>query len=110
MKINWFLLLVSFLIAGLSAYGFWAGTENLFLAFGSGASFFITLFGIISVSFGRGSANIKVLSAVFFLLLLIEHLFFAFAGLKQAAYIIITGILLLIYISLFYGIARSLKI
>ena len=34
---------------------------------------------------------------------------FAFAGFKQAAYIIITGILFLLYLMIFYAIAKTLK-
>jgi len=109
MKINWILVIVSLGIAALSGYGFYAGTSNLFLTIGSGLFFFITLSGIFGVSFGRGSANLKVLSAVFFIVSLIEHLLFGFIGFRTAPYIIITGILFLIYIMIFYAVAKSLK-
>ena len=109
MKIHWILILISLGIAVLVGYGFYAGTSNLFLTFGGGGVLFLTLFGFFAVSFGRGSANLKVLSAIFFVISLIEHLIFAFAGFKQAAYIIITGILFLLYLMIFYAIAKTLK-
>ena len=109
MKINWIVLLISLGIAALAGYGFYAGTSNLFLTFGGGGFLFLTLFGLFAVSFGRGSANIKALSLVFFVLSLAEHLFFAFKGFKQAPYIVITGILFLLYLMIFYAVAKGLK-
>lgn len=108
MKINWILAIISLGIAALAGYGFYAGTENLFLTFGGGGFLFVTLCGIIAVSFGRGSANIKVLSLIFFVLSFVEHLIFAFAGFRQAAYIISTGILFLLYLMIFYVVAKSI--
>ncbi len=109
MKINWILAIISLGIAALAWYGFYAGTENLFLTFGGGGFLFLTLFGLLAVSFGRGSANIKALSLVFFVISLVEHLLFACKGFKQAPYIVITGILFLLYLLSFYGIAKTLK-
>lgn len=109
MKINWFLFVVSFFIAALSGYGFYAGSSNLFLTFGAGISLFATLAGILSVSFGRGSANIKALSVLFLIIMLAEHLVFAFVGFRIAPYIVITGIFILLYLVFFYGIAKTLK-
>lgn len=109
MKINWFLVLISFFISALAGYGFYAGTANLFLTIGSGLFLFVTLSGMLAISFGRGSANVKVLSSLFLIVSLIEHLIFAFAGFKTAPYIIITGILLLLYIIIFYGVTKALR-
>ncbi|MCR5123943.1 MAG: hypothetical protein K6B43_01980 [Treponema sp.] len=85
------------------------GTANLFLTLVGGFVLFATLAGTLAVSFGRGSASAKALSAVFFVLFLVEHLIFAFAGFRQAAYIIITGILFLVYALIFYGVAKAVR-
>lgn len=107
MKINYFLLFIAFAISALIGYGFWAGTENLYLVIGSTFVSFITLSGILAVSFGRGSGNLKALSVCFFAFSLIEHLIFDFAGFRQAPYIIITGILVLVYAMIFYLVAKN---
>lgn len=109
MKVNWIFVLISLGIAALVGYGFHAGTTNLFLTLVGGFVLFATLAGTLAVSFGRGSASAKALSAVFFVLFLVEHLIFAFAGFRQAAYIIITGILFLVYALIFYGVAKAVR-
>lgn len=109
MKINWILVLISLGISALAGYGFYAGTENMFLTFGSGVFLFVTLFGMFAISFGRGNTNIKVLSGIFFVLALAEHLIFVFLGFRQTAYIVITGILFLLYLLIFYGVVKILK-
>ena len=90
MKVNWIFVLISLGIAALVGYGFHAGTANLFLTLGGGFVLF-------------------ALSAVFFVLFLVEHLIFAFAGFRQAVYIIITGILFLVYALIFYGVAKAVR-
>ncbi len=109
MKINWILFVIALGISALGGYGFYAGTSNLFLTIGGGLSIFLTLGGMLALSFGRGSINTKIVSGIFLLVLIVEHLIFAFAGFKTAPYIIITGILLLLYIMIFYKIAKALK-
>ena len=109
MKINWILVLISLGISALAGYGFYAGTGNMFLTLGSGVFLFVTLFGMFAISFGRGSANIKIFSGIFLVLALVEHLIFAFLGFRQTAYIVITGILFLLYLLIFYGITKALK-
>ena len=109
MSINIFLLFISLALSALGGYGFWAGANHLLLTIGAGISFFVTLAGLLAVSLGRGSANIKVLSVVFFILLLVDHLIFGFVPFHTAPYFIITGIVLLLYATLFYFITSSLR-
>ena len=109
MKINWILVLISLGISALASYGFYAGTGNMFLTLGSGVFLFVTLFGLFAISFGRGSANIKIFSSIFLVLVLVEHLIFVFSGFRQTAYIVITGVLFLLYLLIFYGIVKALK-
>ena len=91
MKINWILVLISLGISAFAGYGFFSGTGNILLTVGSGVFLFATFSGI------------------FLVLVLVEHLIFVFSGFRQTAYIVITGILFLLYLLIFYGIIKALK-
>ena len=113
MKVNVVMLIITFAIAALGAFGFYAGNSNetyrALITIGAGLSMFITLGGLLAFSSPhRGTANIKVTSALFFIALLIEHLVFSFTMVRLAPYVIITGILLLLYVLVCYAITRAL--
>jgi hypothetical protein len=113
MKANVFLIIVSLLISALCGYGFYAANSSetfcLLLAFGSGICLGITLIGTlgIKVESRTGNVNFRVVSAIFFVLFLISNLIFSFAGVKVAPYIVINGILFLIYSIIEYGIVKT---
>jgi len=114
MKINTVLLCISAAIAGLAAFGFYTGCSNesyrVLITIGSGLSLFITLGGLLAISSpAGGSTNLKLTSAVFFIALLIEQIIFAVAGVTLTPYIVITGIVLLVYILICYAIIQALK-
>ncbi|GHT79980.1 hypothetical protein FACS1894130_10290 [Spirochaetia bacterium] len=114
MKVNVVLLLIAFAIAALAAFGFYAGngdeTYRWVITIGFGVGLFVTLGGIFALSSANGgTVNIKVTSVLFFIALLIENLVFSFTAVRLAPYIIITGILLLVYVLVVYGIYRALK-
>jgi hypothetical protein len=114
MKINWVLACISLAITGLIAFGFYSGTSNdpyqLLITIGSGLSFLITLGGLLALSSPHGgTVNLKVVSVLFFIGLLIEQIIFSFIGVKLAPYVIITGILIMVYVLVCYGITRALK-
>lgn len=69
----------------------------------------LTLTGIFGISTkGRtGGINITALSVIFFVLFLICNLVFAFTAVKVAPYVIINGILLIIYTIQIYGIIKK---
>ena len=113
MKPNIFLIIVSVLIAALSGYGFYAANsgENfcILLSLGSGLTFATTLIGTLGIrpKERAGNVNFKIVSAIFFVLFLISNLLFGFIGMKLAPYIIVNGIILLIYAIIEYGIIKS---
>ena len=113
MKFNVFLSVIAVLIAGLIGYGFYAANSGegfvWLITFGSGICMALSLIGILTVSTkGRaGGINIKALSSIFFVVFLISNLVFTFTTIKLAPYIIINGILLLIYAVSTYGIIKS---
>lgn len=113
MKPNIFLIVVSVLIAALSGYGFYAANSGeafcLLLSFGSGLTFATTLSGTLGIrpKERAGNVNFKIVSAIFFVLFLISNLLFGFIGMRVAPYIIVNGIILLIYAIIEYGIIKS---
>jgi hypothetical protein len=114
MKISPVMLAVSAGIAALAAYVFYAGNSGeayrWLITFGSGISVLLTIGGLLAISSEGGVAvNIKAASALFFALLLVEHLVFSFASVKPAPYVVITGILLLVYVTVAYAVTKALK-
>ena len=113
MKANFFLSILSVLISALAGYGFYAANSGeqfcLLLAIGSGLCFAITLIGALGIKIeGRsGNINFRIVSIIFFSIFLLSNLIFGFAGVKIAPYIIINGILLLIFAIIEYGIVKS---
>ena len=102
MKCNVFLTIIAILLAALIGYGFYAANKTetyvLLLTVGS--------MGISTI--GRtGGANIKVLSGIFFILFIISNLVFAFTTIKIAPYIIVNGMLGLIYATIVYKIIKT---
>ena len=113
MKINIVMLAITFGIAALAAFGFYSGNSGdhrILFTIGSGLSFFIALGGVFALSSPHGGiAKIKVTSILFFIALLVEHLIFSFTVIRLAPYVIITGILLLLYVLICYAVIKALK-
>ncbi|MBR4823631.1 MAG: hypothetical protein IKZ86_02425 [Spirochaetaceae bacterium] len=114
MKVKFVPLLICLGIAALAGYGFYAangGEDGNTLMFAvAGVGFFIMLgcgFGIKYAE--RGSGNITVLSVLALIVNLVVNVIFTFVQFKTAPYIIISGILLLIYIGLVYALAKALN-
>ena len=115
MKINPVFALIAFAIAALAGYGFFAWNANeeyqMLTAVGAGLSIFIALGSTIAVSSDRRgiAGNIRALSIVFLLLFIISNIIFSVIGFSTpAAYIIVNGILLLIYILIAYAVKRTI--
>jgi len=115
MKINLVPALIAFAIAALAGYGFfaWNGNETyqLLVAVGAGLFIFITMGGTIALTQGgRGSVgNIRALSVVFLILAIISNILFSIFTLPTpTAYVIINGILLLLYVLIAYAVNRAI--
>jgi len=117
MKVNPVFLLISLAISALAGYGFfsWNSGEafQLLITIGAGILIFITLSGIIALQAagGRGSVgNIRALSIVFFIIAIISNIIFSFMILSTpTSYIIVNGILFLVYLLISYSIFRALN-
>jgi hypothetical protein len=113
MKVNVVFLIIVLALSALAAYGFYAAnngeTHRLVITIGGGLSLFVPLAGLLALTAGGrgGAVHIKVLSALFFTALLIEQVVFSFVVLKPAPYIIITGVLLLVYVLIAYAVAHT---
>jgi hypothetical protein len=117
MKVNLVFLLISLAIAVLAGYGFfsWNSGEalQLLITIGAGLTVFITIGGIIAIKSagGRGSiGNIRALSIVFLIIFVVSNVIFSFITLiTPTSYIVINGILLIVYMLITYTISRALK-
>jgi hypothetical protein len=115
MKINSVMLIVSLAISGLIAFGFYsANTGEVYLwviTIGSGLLSSITLSGILAVNFNvrGGTGNYKIVSALFFIFALAGNIIFNFLNFTLAPYIIVNGILFLLYVLVGYGVIKALR-
>ncbi len=79
------------------------------LAIGGGICLFSPLFTCLGVRFelSRTSANVAVVGAVFFCIMVISNAAFAYLQFATHSYIIINGILLLLFLLIEYLIAKT---
>lgn len=92
-------------LVGYLAYNVASGEENdMECGIGSGICFAATLIPTMGIQYesGRLGTNIRVFSALFFILFAISHFCFAGFGVKMPYYIIVNGIMLMIYLAIFY--------
>lgn len=112
MKINYFNLAIGLALALLLAYWVWDiayGRENHIVALiGSFISFTISLFPMMGIRYenSRIAVNVRSASAVFFLIMLINNFGFALWGVRMPLYVIITGILALVDLSIIYKLSK----
>ncbi len=112
MKIDFVKTLIAFAVSALITYGLFSISENenkLLLSYGSFIFLAITLALTISVNFKfpRATTNIRVVSGIFFIIALVSNIIFSFFHFSIPSYIIINGILLLIYVLLVYSINKA---
>jgi hypothetical protein len=115
MKVNFIMLFIALAVGVLIAFGFYSGNREeryLWLStIASGALGFVTLSGVLAVGFnvGGSTGNVRAISILFFIIFLISHSIFSFLPWKLTPYIIINGILFIIYILIGYGVVKALK-
>ena len=92
-------------LVGYLAYNVASGDENnMVCGIGSGICFAATLIPAMGLQFesGRLGINIRVFSSIFFIVFAISHFCFAGFGVKMPYYVIVNGIMLMIYLAIFY--------
>ena len=113
MKINIVPTIISLAISALIAYALYVlcktEGQELLLAIGGGIATFIPLTTTLGVRFeqSRTSANIATLGGVFTGIMLICCFIFALVRFSPPVFIIVAGILLLVFIMIVYAIARA---
>lgn len=112
MKVKFIPALVAVLISALIAYGLWNFhnfDNKILLSVGGFVFCAVTLFCAFGVNFElpRTTTNIRFLSITFFVIALISNLIFCFVNFAVPFYIILNGILLLIFILIVYSITKA---
>ena len=108
MKANLFLTSNSVMLAallGYLAFNVANGEDNdVICGIGSCICFAVTLIPTMGLQYesGKLSVNIRVFSSIFFVLFVISHFCYAGFGVKMPYYIIVNGIMLMIYLAFFY--------
>ena len=110
MKANPFLTFISVMLAallGYLAFNVANGEENdVICGIGSCICFAATLIPTMGLQYeaGKVSVNIRVFWSIFCVLFVISHFCYAGFGVKMPYYIIVNGIMLMIYLAIFYKI------
>lgn len=112
MKINLAQTVIAFGISILIAYGLYSfhhGENKILLSVGSFLFLSVSLILSLGLNFEepRTTTNIKIVSIIFFFVALTSNVIFNFLKFSEAGYIIINGLLILIYISIVYAIFRA---
>lgn len=112
MKVNYVQTIIAIAVSLLIAYGLYSfhDSENkTLLCSGSFVFLAATLAMSIGTSFDfpRTTTNIRVVSGIFFAIALISNLIFTFIFFSVPSYVIINGILLLVFILILYSIYKA---
>ena len=103
MKINLVQTIIAIAVSLLIAYGlysFHSGENKILLSAGSFVFLATALVMTIGASFElpRTTTNIRVVSGIFFVIALISNMIFTFVNFSVPSYVIINGILILVFI------------
>lgn len=114
MKVHSIPALIALAISALVAFGFYSfcrcADMQWWVAIGGGVGLFLTLGTALAVSFttSRTSTNAKVVSGIGAVLLLISNgVFCCLTSFSLAWYIILNGLLLLLWVILLYAIVKA---
>jgi hypothetical protein len=112
MKINFIQTIIGIAMSLLITYGLYSFhifENKLLLSVGSFVLLSATLILTLGTSFElpRTTTNVRVVSGIFFFVALISNLIFTFIDFSIPSYIIINGILLLVFISIAHSIIKS---
>lgn len=108
MKVNVFLTIIAVLLGallGYLAYNIAEGKPNdVLCGIVSSLCFIGALIPTMGLQYesGRMGVNIRVMSALVLIIFLVSHFCFAGFGVKMPAYLIVNGLLLLLYFAIFY--------
>ncbi len=112
MKINLVKTVIAIAISLLIAFGFFSfykGENKFLLSSGSFIFLMLTLIMAVGIKFelSRTNTNLKVVSGIFFVIALISNIAFSFSKFSVPIYIIVNGILLLVFVFIAYSIFKA---
>ena len=112
MKINFFKVIITFLISLLLSYSLYNIQDNVnktLLSFGSFILFISTLLVAICIDFDdkRKTTNLKILGGLFFLVFLSINIFFGIINFNISTYITLNGIILLLFLLVTYNLIKA---
>lgn len=112
MKFNFLTTIIAIALSLLIAYGLYSFQNNenkILLSVGGFVFLATTLVMTIGASFelARTTTNIRVVSGIFFSIAFISNLIFTFISFSVPNYIIVNGILLLVFILIVYSINKA---
>ncbi|MDO4956338.1 MAG: hypothetical protein Q4E60_04885 [Bacteroidales bacterium] len=108
MKTNFFLTFLSVVLASLVGYLVYnvaSGKENdMLCGIFSFICFAATLVPVMGLQFESNGVgvNIRVFSVLFFVLFCVSHFCFAGFGIKMPTYVLVNGILLVVFMAILY--------
>lgn len=116
MKLNIVPSIIALAISALIAYGLYSWCRNadmqILLSIFGGVSMLLTFGSMLAISFedSRTTVNVRVLSGVFaFLVILSNAIFCCISSFSTPLYVIINGLLMLIWFLSAYGVTRANK-
>ncbi len=112
MKINFVPTIIAIAVCLLISYGLYSfnSTQNkILLSAGSFVFLATALVMTIGISFElpRTTTNVRVVAGLFFTIALISNLIFTFINFSIPSYVIINGILLLVFLLIAYSINKA---
>lgn len=112
MKVNFVKSVIAIAVSGLISYGFFQfhnGENKSLLSLGSFLFTATTLLLSIGINFEfpRTTTMIRTVSGIFFTIAFLSNLFFSFTNFSIPIYVIVNGILALIYLLITYTITRA---
>jgi hypothetical protein len=112
MKINFVQTIIAVALSLLISYGlfsFHANENKVLLSIGSFVFLSVTLSMTIGATFEfpRTTTNVRVISGIFFGIALLSNLIFTFLNFLVPTYIVVNGILLLLFILIAYSVNKA---
>lgn len=112
MKINFIQTIIAIAVSLIISYGLFSfhnSDNKILLSVGSFVFLATTLVLAIGTNFQlpRTTTNVRVVSGIFFAVALISNLIFTFINFSVPSYVIIIGILLLVFILIAYAINKA---
>ena len=111
-KVKFFQLVIAIALSALISFGFYSmdiESNKLLIAIGGFLFFAITLACTIGIQFETAgvSTNVRVLSSIFFVVGLVSHVVFSFFSSSVPLYVIVNGIVILVYALIVNGLIKA---